>query len=73
MQLTESVEFGYYFKKARVNLGLTQAYVSSTTKITRTIISNIECGRIKNPHLSTVLKLAKAVNLDLGVTDNVSN
>ena len=51
-------------KTARLDFGLTQQELAKKTGIPRTTISKIEAG-FRNTTLSTMLSLAKAVNLDL--------
>ncbi|BBI34951.1 helix-turn-helix domain-containing protein [Cohnella abietis] len=56
------VAFGNRIKKARKELKITQDDLSLYTRIDRSYISEIENG-IKNPSLTTILTLAKALHV----------
>lgn len=56
------VKFGRAIKEARKKLKMTQDELSLYTRIDRSYISEIETGN-KNPSLTTILALAKALHL----------
>ncbi len=63
MELEEKTDFGYYIRQSRKRLGITQTFLSEESKVTRAVISGIELGKIKNPHLDTVIKISNVLNL----------
>jgi len=68
MEIKEAYNFGEHLKSVRKEIGISQETLSRISNVTRTIISNIETGKIKNPHLKTILKLSKELNLELHLT-----
>lgn len=50
-------------REARKRAGLTQEKLAAKTRIRQGVISNLETGKILNPGFSTVLKLAKALEI----------
>ena len=70
MELEEAEIFGSYIRHIRKKIGLTQTHLSEESKVTRAVISSIERGKIKNPHLNTVIKISNALNLGLFLESN---
>ena len=70
MEIKKAYHFGEHLKSVRKEIGISQQTLSRISNVTRTIISNIETGKIKNPHLKTILKLSKELNLELHLTTN---
>lgn len=58
-------DLGSNLKAARVKLGLTQEEVAERSGVHATEVSRIEAGK-RDPQVSTVVKLAKAVELRPG-------
>jgi transcriptional regulator with XRE-family HTH domain len=58
-------ELGANLKAARTRLGLTQEQVAERSGVHATEVSRIEAGK-RDPQVSTVVKLAKAVELPPG-------
>lgn len=56
--------FGVALKEKRQSLGLTQADLAEITGMSRSYISEVECGR-ENISLERAEKLARAVNSNL--------
>lgn len=65
MKMAENV------KKLRKERGLTLRDLANKSGLAFGAIGNIERGVIKDPHLSTVIKLAKAFNIS--VNELISN
>lgn len=65
IEITENWEFGSLIRHTRKRLGITQTFLSEESKVTRAVISAIELGKIKNPHLNTVIKISNALNLGI--------
>lgn len=59
-----TARFGAALKDKRVSLGITQQELSSTTGLSRSYISEVECGR-ESISLERAEKLAQAVNSSL--------
>ena len=53
---------GYRIKEAREEKGMTQEELSEKSRVSRTIISGLESGKIKVTTTSTLLKIAEALN-----------
>ena len=64
-EIEETDDFGTCIKQARKRLGITQTFLSEESGVTRAVVSSIELGKTKDPHLSTVVKLSNALNLGL--------
>lgn len=54
---------GQKIRKARKAKGLTQVDISALTGVMQSVICNIEAGKIHNPSIMTVLKIASAVDI----------
>ena len=57
----ESVKLGENLKRIRVDKGISQGDIARFLTVDKSFISNIENGKA-NPTLSTITKLAKALN-----------
>jgi transcriptional regulator with XRE-family HTH domain len=55
---------GQKLKLERAKAGLTLKQLAEKADLTYVQISNIETGRIKNPHWSSLVKLARALGLE---------
>jgi transcriptional regulator with XRE-family HTH domain len=58
-------DLGTNLREARKRLGLTQEQVAERSGVHATEVSRIEAGK-RDPQISTLLKLAKAVELQPG-------
>ncbi|MGN6216975.1 MAG: helix-turn-helix domain-containing protein [Solirubrobacterales bacterium] len=56
---------GANLREARMRLGMTQEEVAERSGVHATEVSRIEAGK-RDPRISTVLRLAKAVNVKPG-------
>ena len=56
-----AVAFGRVLRRLRLEVGLTQEQLGFEADLRRTYISILELGR-QQPTLTTILKLAKAIN-----------
>ncbi|QCX01149.1 helix-turn-helix domain-containing protein [Aggregatimonas sangjinii] len=70
MIIGESNDFGALLRHTRKTLGITQTFLSQESKITRAVISGIELGKIKNPHLDTVIRISNVLNLGVFIQSN---
>ena len=59
---SESAKLGKNLKRIRTEKGITQGGIVRTRGVSRSFVSNIENGKT-NPTLSTISKLAKALNV----------
>ena len=59
---SESAKLGKNLKRIRTEKGITQGDIVRTLGVSRSFVSNIENGKT-NPTLSTISKLAKALNV----------
>lgn len=65
---------GYKIREAREKKGFTQDELAEKSHVSRTIISGLESGAIKNTTVSTLLNLSAALGVsvnDLFFTENV--
>ncbi|MDD5050394.1 MAG: helix-turn-helix transcriptional regulator [Candidatus Pacebacteria bacterium] len=60
-KLPVSKQFGQNLKRLRLKKSLSQGDISRRLDVDRSYVSNLENGRM-NPTLSTIKKLAKALN-----------
>ena len=65
MMKNEAVKLGLNLKKIRVEKSISQGDISRALKVARSFISDLENGK-RNPTLSTIAKLAKAVGVSVG-------
>jgi len=61
----EAVKLGLNLKRIRIEKGISQGDISRALKVARSFISDLENGK-RNPTLSTIAKLAKAICVSLG-------
>jgi len=61
----EAIKLGINLKKIRIEKGISQGDISRALKVARSFISDLENGK-RNPTLSTIAKLAKAVKVSVG-------
>jgi len=61
----EAVKLGLNLKRIRIEKGISQGDISRALKVARSFISDLENGK-RNPTLSTIAKLAKAIGVSLG-------
>jgi transcriptional regulator with XRE-family HTH domain len=64
MMKNEAVKLGINLKKIRLEKGISQGDISRALKVARSFISDLENGK-RNPTLSTIAKLAKAVEVSI--------
>ena len=57
----------YKIEEARKRMGMSQAELAQKSGVSRTTISGLESGRVKNTTAETLLKIARA--LDVQVDD----
>ena len=57
---------GFKIKEYRKKLGISQQELSEKAGVSRTIISGLESGRIKVTSPGTLLKIAVALNAEIG-------
>ena len=57
-----AIAFGRVLRKLRLNAGLTQEQLGFEADIRRTYVSILELGQ-QQPSLSTIIKLAQALNI----------
>ena len=57
---------GFKIKEYRKKLGISQQELSEKAGASRTIISGLESGRIKVTSTGTLLKIAVALNAEIG-------
>ena len=57
---------GYRIKEERKKAGLSQEELANASKVSRTIISGLESGRVTTTTTETLYKLAKALNKKVG-------
>ncbi len=57
---------GYRIKEEREKAGLSQEELANASKVSRTIISGLESGRVTTTTTETLYKLAKALNKKVG-------
>lgn len=57
---------GYRIKEEREKAGLSQEELANASKVSRTIISGLESGRVTTTTTKTLYKLAKALNKKVG-------
>ena len=55
----------YSIEDARKNKGLTQNELAELSGVSRTIISGLESGRIKNTTAGTLVKIASALKVNV--------
>ena len=58
----ESEKLGKNLKRIRTSKGISQGDIARSLEVSRGFVSNIENGKT-NPTLTTIAKLAKAVNV----------
>lgn len=58
----ESIKLGQNLKKIRIKKDMSQGDIARTLDVSRGYVSNIENGKL-NPTLSTIAKLAKALDV----------
>lgn len=56
---------GYRVKEIREKNGLSQEMLSKKSGVSRTIISGLESGTIKETSTKTLFKIAKALNVNV--------
>ena len=56
---------GYRVKEIREKNGLSQEILSKKSGVSRTIISGLESGTIKETSTKTLFKIAKALNVNV--------
>jgi len=61
----ECIEFGGKVRQLREERGLSQERLGQIAGLDRTFVSSIEAGR-RNVTLATIIKLAKALDIDPG-------
>jgi len=57
--------WGEQIHKIRVDLGWSQAQLADMAGVSRTVVSDIETGKCKNPSIITLWKLAHALGVSL--------
>ena len=57
---------GFKIKEYRRKIGMSQQELSEKSGVSRTIISGLESGRIKVTSTGTLLKIALAMDVDVG-------
>ena len=57
---------GFKIKEYRQKIGMSQQELSEKSGVSRTIISGLESGRIKVTSTGTLLKIATAMNAQVG-------
>lgn len=67
-EILECEDFGMLLRHARKKFGLTQEFVSEESGVSRPMISNIELGKNKNPHLETVIRISRVINLGVFIS-----
>ena len=65
MLLEDIEDFGAFIYTTRKKFGITQDFISRDSGVTRSIISNIENGKVKDTRFSTVIKIIGALNRGL--------
>lgn len=56
---------GYRIKEKRTEIGMSQEELSEKSGVSRSIISGLENGTIRNTKIGTLLALAKAMNTSI--------
>ena len=62
---------GTEIKKQREKKGFSLKKLSELSGVSDSIISDIEIGKVKNPGIMTVLKIAKGLEVDIAELTNV--
>lgn len=57
---------GFKIREYRRKIGMSQQELSEKSGVSRTIISGLESGRIKVTSTGTLLKIALAMNVEVG-------
>lgn len=56
--------FGDRIRQIRIGKKMSLEQLSRKSGVNRTYISKIECGKIKNPYISTLEKIARGLSVD---------
>lgn len=67
----DSATFGDRVKQARMAKGLTLKYVALKVGVSEATVQRYECGSIKNPKQPSLIKLAKALDVDINYLMNL--
>lgn len=62
---------GMEIKKQREKKGFSLKELEELTGVSDSILSDIETGKVKNPGIITVLKIAKGLEVDIAELTNV--
>jgi transcriptional regulator with XRE-family HTH domain len=65
LQKSGLVNFGKAMKVLRKEKGMTQGDIYRATKLERSYISRLECGKIIYPRIETVAKIASAFGISV--------
>lgn len=64
--MTAGARFGMQLKRLRTTHGLTQVELAKRAKVSQGFIAQLEGGFQKDPRLSTLRRLAKALKVTVG-------
>ena len=62
---------GTKIKKQRKKKGFSLKKLSELSGVSDSIISDIETGKVKNPGIMTILKIAKGLEVDIAELTNI--
>lgn len=61
-------DFGREIRRLRRRLGLTQTELAERIGAHQSFVSNLERGNVKNPRVSTLVRLAHALNANVEIS-----
>ncbi len=64
--MSETQHIGRKFRYLREKLGWSLEYTAEKSNICSRALEDIELGNTTDPHLSTVIKIASVLSMDLG-------
>ena len=65
--------YGETVRKIRVRAGLTQKQLANNANVALNTVKNLESGKLKNPTLNTMVKIADALGISVILGEVLKN
>ena len=65
--------YGETVRKIRVRAGLTQKQLANNANVALNTVKNLESGKLKNPTLTTMVKIADALGISVILGEVLKN
>ena len=64
--------YGEVIRNIRIRSGMTQKQLSNAAGVALNTVKNLESGKLKNPRLSTIIKITDALNCKIFIGEVLS-